>query len=67
MAQEADDAPAQYSPLNCPWCGDPVTFVCTAEDAEAQSWSAPVFECRMHGTWYLTPEGLQREPPATRV
>jgi hypothetical protein len=54
-------------PLNCPLCGGPVRFVCTAEDAVAQSWNAPVFECVTHGSWYVTREGLQREPPATRL
>jgi len=55
------------SQLTCPWCGDPVTFACTAEDVDAKLWSAPVYECRTHGTWYLTQNGLRRQPPATRV
>jgi hypothetical protein len=54
--------------LNCPYCGEPVKFVCTAEDAEVpQSWSAPVFACPTHGMWYLTQEGLRREPPTTHL
>ena len=65
MATDASEVPGQYSPPNCPWCGEPLRFDCTAEDAVAQSWSVPVFECRTHGSLYLTPEGLQREPPAT--
>ncbi len=54
-------------PVTCPECGDPVRLVCTAEDAVAQLWSAPVFECRTHGAWYGTRDGLRREPPATHV
>ena len=50
-------------PINCPWCGEPLRFVGTAEDAVAQSWNAPMYECRTHGTLYLTREGLKREPP----
>ena len=47
-------------------CGQTLRFVGTAEDGKAQSWSVPLFECRMHGSLYLTTEGLRREPPATR-
>lgn len=50
-------------PMNCPWYGEPLRFVGTAEDTEAQSWHAPMYECRTHGTLYLTREGLKREPP----
>lgn len=50
-------------PINCPWCGEALRFVCTAEDAEAQWWSVPVYECRAHGTLYLTRDGFNREPP----
>lgn len=51
-------------PLNCPWCGEPLRYACTAEDAAAQSWSVPVYECRTHGSLYLTQDGLKREPPS---
>jgi hypothetical protein len=54
-------------PWTCPECGNPVRFVCTVEDAVAQLWSAPLFECRTHGMWYGTRDGLRREPPATHV
>jgi hypothetical protein len=50
-------------PINCPWCGERVQFVCTAEDAVARVWSVPLFQCLTHGTLYLTREGLKREPP----
>ena len=63
MAMEADEASVQEFSLNCPWCGEPLRFVCTAEDAKAQSWSVPVYDCRTHGSLYLTPEGLRPEPP----
>ena len=67
MATDAPEVPGHYSPPNCPWCGEPLRFDCTAEDAVAQSWSVPVFECRTHGSLYLTPEGLRREPPDRRL
>ena len=66
MAMESNEASDQVFPLNCPWCGGPLRFVGTAEDAQAQSWSVPLYECRTHGSLYLTTEGLRREPPATR-
>ena len=50
---------------DCPWCGGPLRLVGAAEDAKAQSWSVPLYECRTHGFLYLTTEGLRREPQAT--
>lgn len=66
MTMKATKASDEELPLNCPWCGQTLRFVGTAEDAKAKSWSVPLFECRMHGSLYLTTEGLRREPPATK-
>ncbi len=57
MTRQSETAPA------CPWCGEWLRFVCTAEDA-AQTWSVPVFECRTHGSLYLTQDGFKQEPPS---
>jgi hypothetical protein len=39
ITMKSTKPPAEQLPLNCPWCGQTLRFVGTAEDAEAPSWS----------------------------
>ena len=51
-------------PLNCPWCGTPLTYIGSAEDADdGDAFNVHVYECATDGRMYLTRWELTRRKP----